>query len=499
MAIPLRFPPEDDFALVRSFLGQCDYSENAICRRENVTSQAQLLLRPPRNPPPQPGDPLGLLISLFLLGEFAGSAAVEAFMPPSVLAAFRNLGLLAKNGEAFCATTALYPVRNVFIVSDRWNNPDGTPFEAQPDIVYPANTPNTLRLLRYLPEDHAGTVLEACSGAGAAALLAATRYARQVWAADIAHRSTEFARFNCRLNGVNNVEVLEGDLYEPVKGLQFDRIIAHPPYVPAAKPKYVFQDAEEAGESITRRLIEGLPEFLAPGGRFYCLTLGFDRAGEDYETRIRRWLGRQESEFDLLVAVVERRSPSDLAADFLLKGLIRYPEFVERQKAFEEAADEFLYSFLVIQRAASPRPVFTVRRMMSPKTQAAQIEWLRRLQTALMSPETAPKPALMRPRVAQPIEMSGSYLLRDGQVETTSFTMQVDYPLYGMLGVEPWVGNLLALCDGRQTGRDLYLRCRREKWLAAEVGAEEFYRLLLALLTGGFIEVEGFTLPAAAG
>lgn len=499
MTIPLRFRPEDDFALVRSFLKQCEYSESAICRRENVTSQAQLLLRPPKNPPPKPGDALDLLISVFLLGQFASREDVEALVPPSVLAAFQSLGLLEKDGDVCCAAAALYPVRNIFIVSDRWNNPDGKPLEAQPDIVYPANTPNTLRLLRYLPEDPAGAVLEACCGTGVAALLAATRYAGRAWAADIAHRSTEFARFNCRLNGVDNVEVLEGDLYEPVRGLQFDRIIAHPPYVPAVKPKYVFQDAGEGGEFVTRRLIEGLPEFLAPGGRFYCLTLGFDRAGEDYETRIRRWLGPKESEFDVLVAVVERRSPTELAADFLLKGLIRYAEFVERQKAFEEAADEFLYSFLVIQRVASPRPVFTVRRMMSPKTGAAQVEWLRRVQTALMSPETAPKPALMRPRAAQPVELSGSYMLRDGRIETTSFTAQVDYPLYGMLGVEPWVGNLLALCDGSETGRDLYLRCRREKWLAPEVGAEEFYRLLLALLTGGFIEVEGFTLPAAEG
>jgi len=497
MDIPLRFHPAEAFATLRAFLKDAAYSEAAVCRRMGVSSLAQLLTRKPRASPPAAGDALDLLISVFLLGEFGTRASAENLLPGEVRRAMQELGLLAQDGDSYFATVALYPLRNIYVVSDRWNAPHAKPFTPPPDIVYPAITPNTLRLLRYLPADPAPSLFEACSGAAAAALLAATRYAGRVWAADITARSTAFARFNCLLNQIDNVEVLQGDLYAPVRGMQFHRIIAHPPYLPAATPKFIFQDATEGGEAITRRLIEGLPDHLAPGGHFYCLTLGSDRPDETYEARIRRWLGARQSEFDLLLAVVERKSPSELAADFLLKGMIGHHEFVERQKAYEEAAAEFLYSFIVIQRASRPRSAFTVRRMMSPKTAAAQIGWLRRVFTAVAEQDPAVDPARMRPRAADPIEIDGCYRLSGGKLEVASFTIEVDYPLFGMLGVEPWVANLLASCDGRRTGRELYEHCRQENWISPEVQPQDFYPLLTALLTGGFVEVEGFSLPAA--
>lgn len=499
--LPIRNGGDAAFANLRSFFRDSTYSQEEVCRRAGVSSLAQLLTWKPRLEPDGIEEPVDLLISLFLLGEYAWLHTVERLIPPPIFEAMRKLSLIAPAASrpaCVQATVSLYPVHNLYIASDRWNSPEAAPVEASPDIVYPAITPNTLRFLRFLPMEPCGSLLDLCSGTAIGALHAAANYAKQSWAVDITERSTAFAQFNRRLNGVLNAEVLQGDLYEPVKDRTFDRIIAHPPYVPASQATLIFQDATEGGESITRRIIEGLPQHLNPGGCFYCLTLGADREKEPYEARIRRWLGAAESGFDVLLVVIERRSPDELASDFLLKGQIDYKEFLSRKQQYSGEAEEYLYTLVVLQKAASPRAVFTLRRLASPQTASRQVEWLRRLQTALVTPGEAPDLSALKPRAADLIECSGVYKISGGKIETTSFTIEVDHPLYGMLGVEPWAAQLLAACDGSRTGAELYSYCKAQGWIHEQVTPSEFYAFLKGLLTGGFLQVRGFTPPEAA-
>src|SRR5439155_22250135 len=117
-----------------------------------------------------------------------------------------------------------------------------------------------------------------------------------------------FADFNRRINGISNFVASAGDLYEPAGGLTFDRIVAHPPYVPVYRPQLIFDSGGQDGEQIVRRIIEGLPRYLRPGGRFTALTMGSDRGDSDqgrsdrdhpFEHRLREWLGSREAEFDV--------------------------------------------------------------------------------------------------------------------------------------------------------------------------------------------------------
>jgi SAM-dependent methyltransferase len=499
--LPICTGSDASFADLRSFLYDSGYTQEGVCRRAGVSSLAQLLTWKPRLEPDGIEQTVDLLISLFLLGEYASLQAVERLMPPPVFEAMGKLGLIAPaalRAARVQATVSLYPVQNLYIASDRWNSPEATPVEASPDIVYPAITPNTLRFLRLLPAEPCSSLLDLCSGTAVGALHAATNYSELSCAVDITERATAFAQFNQRLNGVTNAEVLQGDLYEPVGDRVFDRIIAHPPYVPASQTTLIFQDATEGGESITRRIIEGLPRHLKPGGCFYCLTLGADREKERYEARIRRWLGASEAEFDVLLVVIERRSPDELASDFLLKGQIDYKEFLSRKQQYSSDAEEYLYTLVVLQKAASPRAAFTLRRLASPKTASREVEWLRRLQTALVTPGQAPDLSALKPRAADPIECSGVYKISGGKIETTSFTIEVDSPLYGMLGVEPWAAQLLAACDGSRTGAELYSHCRAQGWIHEQVTPTEFYAFLKGLLSGGFLSVRDFTPPEAA-
>src|SRR5579885_3650218 len=142
------------------------------------------------------------------------------------------------------------------------------------DIVFPAISRHTCQFLETLPQYPCEDLLDLCSGTGVAALVAVSRYARRAWAVDITERATRCAEFNILLNDLTQVTAIQGDLYAPLNGRMFDRIVAHPPYVPVMKPSKIYYDGGEDGERVTRAIIAGLPQHLKPGGSFYCLTMG---------------------------------------------------------------------------------------------------------------------------------------------------------------------------------------------------------------------------------
>ena len=99
-----------------------------------------------------------------------------------------------------------------------------------------------------------GTVLDVGCGYGVIGIVIALVNPRlKVYMVDINERAVRLARENVKRNNVDDrVIVLAGDLYDPVKDLQFDMIVSNPPY--------------SAGMNVVRELIRGAYERLRPGG-----------------------------------------------------------------------------------------------------------------------------------------------------------------------------------------------------------------------------------------
>ncbi len=120
-------------------------------------------------------------------------------------------------------------------------------------------------------------VLDLGTGSGIGAVFAARRSAR-VTAVDINPEAVRCARINALLNDLaDRIEVVEGDLFDPVAGKQFDLILFNPPYY-RGKP---INDLDHAwrGEDVFERFSANLADFLAPGGR--CLiVLSTDGQGD---------------------------------------------------------------------------------------------------------------------------------------------------------------------------------------------------------------------------
>jgi SAM-dependent methyltransferase len=488
------------FALLRNYLRTAGFNEKSICGLLGLTELHDLLSSRWKGvPPTKESDEVSVLTHLLVLGESYPREELESVLTSPVVEAMTSLGLAgldSADGSCLSCPIALYPVGPLFIVSDRWLAVAGKDFNYPDDIVYPAITPNTAEFLATLPVTPCDSFLELCSGTGAVALAAAA-YSEKSWAIDITERSTEMAEFNRLLNGLDNVTVLKGNLYEGVEDLKFERIVAHPPYMPVLRPAHIFYDGGADGEQITRRIVEALPRFLKPGGCFYCLAQGSDRKGAPLEERVRGWLGEGQADFD--VAVVEKRAqnPKEAAYIYALKSKGGF-ETVDlmRDSLSSLGVESMAYGWIIIQRKNDTRKVFTVRRAAGPRTRREEIAWLLKWETFLAGPSALEDLQGMTPVARPSLELRTLYRLKEGDLAPDQFALHTEDPFAMDFKMDPWEAFLIPLCDGQATVRQLWERCKGHNFIHADTPPEEFAKLIGVLISGGFLEVGGFCPPS---
>jgi hypothetical protein len=306
--------------------------------------------------------------------------------------------------------------------------------------------------------------------------------------------------FNAALNGIHNVTFALGDLFQPVEGQMFDRIAAHPPYVPVLKPAEIFYGGGEDGEEITKRIIAGLPGRLKPGGRFFSRTLGTSRPGRDFEYRIREWLGERNHEFDVALFTLQTFEPRQFAIEETINKNGGREQFALWEKLFmKNAVRELVLGIVIIQQVAERRPAFTIRRTIRSGTPLSALEWAMRWE-GQMQREDATQMLLSAMPVANPgIEILVRHTLKDGEISQESFTLTVERPFATDCKVQPWMAALLPRCDGKTTVASLFEMAKESGWIVPDTPPEEFCRLLATLIGGGFLQVGEAKLPAAAG
>jgi hypothetical protein len=106
---------------------------------------------------------------------------------------------------------------------------------------------------------------------------------------DLSTRATAFSRFAAALNGLTNVETVNGDCFAPVAGRRFDQIIANPPFyvTPAYRMMCVNNGLEL--DQFCRRLASDAPRCLNEGGWFQMLCEWIQIDGQPWEERLSEW------------------------------------------------------------------------------------------------------------------------------------------------------------------------------------------------------------------
>ena len=238
--ITIRIGSSEEFARLRDFLRAVGFNERAVAATLKISDVSQIPQADLASMEGSSASPALLaVIDLLVLGNVMpldglrarwGEAAVAAFAALDLIhdarlyAPFATLDLMR---DSVICPVSIYPIGGLLIASDRRSFLGGRHCQVAADLVFPAYDSGTLQLLRLLPAAEGGEALDLCSGSGIGALHLARKGVRAA-TADITERSAYFTAFNAKLNGIQ-IEILRGDLYEPVGDRRFDMICAHPP------------------------------------------------------------------------------------------------------------------------------------------------------------------------------------------------------------------------------------------------------------------------------
>jgi methylase of polypeptide subunit release factors len=493
--MPLRLGSCDQFARVEESLRAAGFNEAGVCRALKVAEIGDLSRGIPKSIDLSNASPrLALFIRLFMFLESLPRAEVEQGLDQATLNSFLALDLVRPEGddaEHYCSPIFLYPVAGLLIASDHYKSRDGSAFRPPPDAVLPAIYAGTIRFLRVISRSPAEEVLDLCAGSGVGALML-SRHVKRAVATDITPRAAHFAAFNRMLNRCHNVEIARGDLYDPVAGRTFDRIVAHPPYVPSVRGDLIYRDAGETGEVLVHRTIEGLIQHLRPGGTFYCVTRGLDTKARPFEERARLWLGPSHHEFDVIFAYDSEISPREVIRNIAEKdGSLEPPDIIRLERTFDEMeATRMVYGALVIHRHAGRSEPWTARTRLSQITDGPGFEWAFRWRRWSTRPGAVEALKRLRPRLSPHLRLVVTHEVQESVLKPTSFTCESDWPFRTTTVVDYGAMSVIAGFNGERTIAEVHQSLRENGALSEAVAVDDFAGAVAMFIERGLLAVD---------
>jgi len=484
---------------LRALLESAGFTEEAVCQRTGVASIYDFTSIREGRAPAEARDALDILIRLFLDGELLDRALIVQHLPANAVRAVESLGLLggpAGDASKQFATVLLYPTQGLWLISDLPVSAAGSANPLPSDAVYPAITENTHDFISSLPRTRCERFLEMCGGTGIAALMAAP-ICGHAWTGDVTERATRYARFNAELNGLDNFSAVEGDLYEPVRGLTFDRIVAHPPYIASPEQTMIYRDGGPDGEQFTRALLAGLPEFLEPGGRYYMTCVATDRTNAPLEQRVREMIGSSHHEFDVVVVVRVARDPSDYFSAVARAGGSSAADAEAKIAAYKAmGAEKLVYASMVVERHASPRAPFTVRRSAGSARMGDSLDWELDWRRVRESRGFAERLLDSRVRCRDGVRIRSDQHLVDGAWRVEKIELLVETPFRTSVECSPETGAILARCTEAVNVRDLARTLVADALVGPDGAEEAMVSLVSFFVNAGCLETDLFPLPA---
>lgn len=302
----------DNCRRIREALAKANYTEQGVCEalgieqlgRLRETKLATALWRT------RGGSPLETLVRLFALGHPVEISAAQRALAPMPMEEWKEMGLIDVSGEAASATLNLRCYKDLIFAYDFLRRSrEGL----RQDYVMGVS-PSSLILAGMTVRRKSRATLDLGSGCGIQAILAAP-HSERVVGVDCNPRAIAVARLNANLNGLSNVDFREGDMFEPVRGEEFDLIVSNPPFIISPENRHFFLNSGLEGDEICRRIVREAPQFLNEGG--YCVMNANWAAieGEDWRARLESWF--RGAGCDALVFAQETREPGEYAAGLI--------------------------------------------------------------------------------------------------------------------------------------------------------------------------------------
>jgi len=477
----------DDYARVRDVLDAAGYTDEGIDEMLGARGLAEV--RPAMMPVllrRTAGDtPLETLIRLFVLGAPVDLERARRAIAPMTPEAWARLGLLHLGPDGVVGRVQLGCHQGLVVAFDA--RQDG---RALPRDHVMGMSASSLALAGMTVRRPNQAALDVGTGSGLHALLAAD-HSGQVVATDLNRRAVEMARFNAGLNGLANVECLEGDLLEPVEGRTFDLVVSNPPFIISPHARFMFLESGLEGDEVCRRIVGQVPPLLNEGG--YCQLLANWVSGPagEWQRYLAGWF--ENAGCDVWVIRFGTQTADEYAAGWLEDvGGSTDPDrlFAEWTDALERQDIRSIGSGLVTMRRAGGRPNW-FRAEDSPETMsfpcgddiAAGFE-LREVAEAWLDDD-----ALLagRPRLAAEVVLQQLSRPAGGGWQALSTLVRgtggLQYPVE--IGAEGT--GLLAACDGTRPLGDLLGDLARSLGVGRELLVDRWLPIVRQLVDRGLL------------
>jgi SAM-dependent methyltransferase len=248
------------------------------------------------------GSALDTLIRLFLIDVPCTENTVRNSFGTLDIECLKDAGILSGTDDGMIeAGVKIIPHRGLYIAFDR----PGILLTGLREKYVMGIGSSTLTLANITIRRQCRTVLDLGCGCGYHALLAAS-HSGKVFASDINSRALDFTRFNAALNGFDNIVCVEGNLFEPFAGEEFDLIITNPPFVISPEKRYIYRDGGLSGDELCRQIVRLAGNHLSEGGFLQMLCNWAEFEGTDWRETLSDWF--ENSGCDSWVIRSETRS-----------------------------------------------------------------------------------------------------------------------------------------------------------------------------------------------
>ena len=117
-----------------------------------------------------------------------------------------------------------------------------------------------------------------------------TAQSENVTAADLNPRALQLARFNARINGMERIEFVQGDLFTPFQGRCFDLIVANPPFFLLPANEILYRDNPLELDIFVEKIVRQAPQFLNEGGFFQMIFEWVEIEGQPWREQLAEWV-----------------------------------------------------------------------------------------------------------------------------------------------------------------------------------------------------------------
>ena len=433
--------------------------------------------------------PFPTLVRLFLLGATVTRADAEAALAPLPLERLLSLGVLEERaGGEIRGAIKLVPHGGVLIASD--HERDGEPVPE--DVVAGVHPPSVVlaKLAVWLPVERA---LDIGTGNGIQALFAA-QHCEHVIATDVSQRALDFAAFNARLNGVDNIEFRRGSFFEAVEGERFDLLLCNPPYLISPDSLYAYRDSGLGGDTVSSELVRRAPEFLVEGGFAHLLASWIRRDDDGWSDRLREWTAGSGCDAFLLHYQTER--PIDHAESWLAPlaagPIAEYEHALDRWLDYfsREAIASISHGAVMLRRRSAARNWIRAEELPTNRLLPASLHVLRIVAAEDFLEGLARPEDLLDERLAlvQAHQLDQRLAAREHGLAHLHTSLSLDEGLGFVIGVDLETAELLPALDGSATVREALAERARERGLEEERLEQAALPVIKRLFELGFLE-----------